>query len=289
MAVKKTIRLIIFLLLFVFISGDSFAQESDMRIVSLSPSLTEEIFLLGAEDALVGVTSYCLRPERAREKELVGTVTGVSLEKIIALNPTIVLTTPLTDKKAKQQLENLGIRMENFELVKNFDQICRQFIRLGEIVGKKDKAQQIVSKAAQDISIIKEKVNKRKKSGYKVFVQIGADPLFTINDDYFINDMIEIAGAVNIAKDSGSGLYSREKVIEEDPDCIIIASMGIATEKEKEIWQRYGTLKAVKNNKVHVIDSYLVCSTNPQSFVLGVMDVVNFLYKEQDDICTARQ
>ncbi|MBI4844899.1 MAG: ABC transporter substrate-binding protein [Candidatus Omnitrophica bacterium] len=284
MLVSKKIIILVFFLCAFYQSPVVLAQGQPLRIVSLSPAITEEIFLLQAEDMLVGVTSYCQRPKQAQQKQIVGTVTGVSLEKIIELEPDIVLTTPLTDRKAVEHLKNLGITVENFPLVKNFEQICSQIIRLGEITGKKNKAEQIALNARQELERIRAIVTKEGGIAYKVFVQIGAEPLFTVNKDYFINDMVELAGGINIAKDAGSGLYSREKVIEADPDFIIIASMGIVTEKEKRIWQKYPSLKAVRLGRIGQIDSEAICSPNPQSFVSALDDIVKFMYGGQKNI-----
>jgi len=74
-------KLLFLLLLLLCFATPAFSQEPN-RIISLSPSLTEEIYLLGIEDKLVGCTTYCERPSSAQKKEKVGNVVEVNVEKI---------------------------------------------------------------------------------------------------------------------------------------------------------------------------------------------------------------
>lgn len=248
------------------------------RIVSLAPFLTEELYLLGVEDRIVGVTSYCMRPEQAQTKEKVGSVKEVNVEKIVMLKPDIVLASPLSDVKAKNKLNSLGIEIIEFSAAKNFTQICEQMEELGRIVGAQEKTQAIIRKALIKVTRIGKDIAELPKP--KVFIQVGANPLFTMNKDYFIHDLIVRAGGINIAAESCSGIYSREKVVEANPDCIIIVNMGIVGEKEKTMWQQHGMLNAVKNSRIYIIDSYIVCSPTPVSFVESLKKIVAFLHQK---------
>ncbi|MCK4519916.1 MAG: ABC transporter substrate-binding protein, partial [Candidatus Omnitrophica bacterium] len=143
------IKFIVYTLIFLYIgtsvgyAGQNFPQ----RIISLGPSITEQLYLLSAQDRLVGCTIYCKRPKEAKSKEKVGTVVEVNLEKIIGLKPDLVLATSLTNFKAIKKLKDLGIEVVSFFPPKNFDEICEQFLELGEIIGKEKKAEKIISKA----------------------------------------------------------------------------------------------------------------------------------------------
>jgi len=246
------------------------------RIVSLGPHLTESLFLLGAGDRVVGVTMYCKRPPGARKKEKVGTVMEVDTEKIVGLKPDLVLATSLTDLRDVKKLKDLGINVITFPNPKNFFQICEQFLKLGRLVGREKEAEEIVRKAQAQVDSIAKLVENLPKP--KVFVQVGARPLFTITKDSFINDFIELAGGTNIAEDAGTGLYSREKVLESNPDVIIIATMGIVGEEEKRTWQKYKTLNAVKNDRIYVVDSYALCSPTPVTFAQTLKELARLLH-----------
>jgi iron complex transport system substrate-binding protein len=96
--------------------------------------------------------------------------------------------------------------------------------------------------------------------------------------DSFVNDMIKLGGGINIAADAKIGFYSRERVIEQNPDVIIIMTMGIVGEEEKRIWQKYKTINAVKNNRIHIMDSYKIGSPTPLTFAETVEEMAELFY-----------
>ena len=284
---KKT--LIFLTAVLFFISGCSNRKENKVqpaslpqRIVSLGPALTESIYLLGVQDRLVGCTVYCNRPEAARQKQKVGTVVEVSVEKIVDLKPDLILATSLTDRRAREHLRQLGMNVVLFSEARNFDEICRQFIDFGKIVGKEDKARKIVAQAKKEVESIAGRAKGIEKP--KVFLEIGAKPLFTVTRESFINDFIMLAGGINIAAEAGSGLYSREKVVAQNPDVIIIVGMGVAAGQEKKVWQKFKTLPAVKNNRIYILDSDKVCSPTPVSFSEVLKEVSSLLHPDFVDV-----
>jgi iron complex transport system substrate-binding protein len=254
-------------------AGDVFPR----RIISLAPALTEELYLLNTEQNLVGVTTYCRRPPEVQKKEKVGTITELNLEKAVSLNPDLILTTSLTNARAKKKLKNLGIRTVNFPYVKSFQELCSDFQRLGEIVGRKKEADDIIKDVKDKVGLITNETRALPKPA--VFIQIGAKPLHTVTRDSFLNDFIGLAGGTNIAFNAKSGLYSREMVLKQCPDVIIIVTMGIAGEKEKKNWERFKTIKAVKNRRIHIIDSYKFCSPTPVTFVKRLEEMVKILHE----------
>lgn len=265
------------ILIILSINTPLYAEEyKAQRIISLGPTLTETLYLLGAEDRLVGVTTYCQKPPAAKNKEKVGTLTETNIEKILTLNPSFVLATSLTNKKALEKLKRLNIKIIQFPYATDFTEICTQFLKVGKILGKVQAAEKIVNDAALSVESIKKK-NKGLPM-QKVFAQIGSRPLFAATKDSFINSIIEFAGGKNITSGTEIGFYSREKVLEDNPDVIIIATMGIAAESEKQTWLKYKTLNAVKNNRIHIVDSYKFCSATPTSFVEALEEMDKILH-----------
>lgn len=254
--------------------------NAPQRIISLGPSLTEELYLLEAEDKLVANTIFCQRPPEAGQKAKTGTVIKVNIEKIVSLKPDLVLATSLTDPEQVKKLKNLGIRVVSFPSAKNFSHICEQFLELGKMVNREKRAKEIVDWAKYRVDSIKRGITHLSQP--KVFVQVGTKPLFTITKDSFINDFIELARGVNIAMDAKTGLFSREEVLKQNPEVIIIVTMGVVGEQEKKIWQKYETLRAVKNNRIHIVDSYKICSPTPVSFVEALQEIVNILHPSKE-------
>jgi len=254
-------------------------NSTPRRIISLVPNITEQLFDLGVQDRLVGVTIYCQRPPEAQSKERVGTVVEVNVEKILSLQPDLVIASPLTDHKQIQKLQAVGIRVEVFPPPRNFQALCDNFSQIAHMVGRKQKARAIIRQAERELAAIKGKVKGLPKPW--VFVQIGERPLVAAGNDSFIDDFITFAGGINIAHEVKTSVYSREEVVRKNPDIIIIAKMGIAGEQEKATWVKYKTIRAVQTNKIYTVDPYRFCSPTPLSFVEQVKELVRLFHEAQ--------
>ncbi|MFC2048932.1 ABC transporter substrate-binding protein, partial [Elusimicrobiota bacterium] len=90
-------------------------------------------------------------------------------------------------------------------------------------------------------------------------------------------------GGINIAKKAKNGLYSREEVLKNNPDVIFIITMGIIGAREKERWSAFSALKAAKNDRIHIIDAYDICSPSPAALDKSVENIFKLLHPEQTD------
>lgn len=233
------------------------------RIVSLAPSLTQSIYFLEAQDKLVGCTSYCTAAKE-EGKTIVASAVKANLEKIVGLKPDLVLASGFTNPEEVATLRKFGIRVEVFSSPKSFDEICSQFTQLGVLMGKKDKADRIVDDSKRKV----EAIAARRKGAppMRVFFQIGADPLFAVVPDTFMDDYIAFLGAENIARRLKRGTVGREFVIAHNPDCIFIATMGVVGEEEKKEWSKYANLNAARKKQIHIVDSEIACQPTPVTF-----------------------
>ncbi|MCD4742119.1 MAG: helical backbone metal receptor [Desulfobacteraceae bacterium] len=254
------------------------------RIVSLGPVITDMIYLLNAQERLIAVTSYCIIPKTAKPKEIIGTVMQMNVEKIISLKPDLVVANALTRQKQIKVLEKQGINVIKLTTPKNFMGICQLLLDLGKLIGGYEKALEIVEKAKHDVERIKANIKNLEKR--TVFIQIGLKPLKTAGKDSFINEYIEFAGGKNVALNAKDGVFSREKVLQENPDVIFIATMGSskkAGETEKQAWMQFKFLKACKNNEIHILDPDIVCSPTPIIFARGLKDFYHLIHPELKD------
>jgi len=252
------------------------APSIPRRIISLVPNITEELFDLGVQDRLVGVTTYCQRPAAAQSKERVGAVVEVNVEKILNLQPDLVIASPLTDHKQLQKLQSVGIRVEVFPPPRDFQALCTGFLQLAHMVERKEQARAIIQQAERELATIKGKAKGLAKP--RVFVQIGERPLVAAGGDSFIDDFVTFAGGVNIAREVKTSVYSREEVVRKNPDIIIIAKMGMAGEQEKALWVKYKTIRAVQTKRIYTVDPYRFCSPTPLSFVEQVRELVRLFH-----------
>ena len=249
--------------LFVFSSTCTLWGKKVERVVSLAPSITKNIYYLDAGDLLVGCTSYCF-DAIADHKEVVASAVTVNLEKTIALQPDLIVVTPLTNPETIELLRKFNIRVEVFPSPKSFEGICEQFIYLGQLLNKEDLARQVVDQSKSKISDL---LKGQHLEPTKIFFQIGADPIFTVLPNTFMNDFITMVGGINISENLTKGTVTRESVIAQNPDYIIIATMGVTAEEEKSNWHKFGDLKATQNDHVFLVDADKACNPTPVSFV----------------------
>lgn len=245
--------------------------QSYTRIVSLAPSFTQSIYYLEAQDNLVGCTSYC-EAAKGDNKEIVASAVKANIEKIISLKPDLVLASGLTNPKDTELLRKVGIKVEVIYSPKSFQEICDQFIRMGILTGKTDKANNLVQESKKIVEEIARKNDQR--TGTKIFFQIGANPLFAVIPNTFMDDYITLLGAVNIARELTRGSVTREFVIANNPDYIFIATMGIVGEEELKLWNKYSNLSASRKKHIHIIDSEIACQPTPITFAqtMKIMD-----------------
>lgn len=248
------------------------------RIISLAPSLTKSLYLLGAGEKLKGCTTYCIEPEDAKKKPKIGSLVKFDLERIVALKPDLVLGMEFSDRKAVERLRSLGIRVELFPSAKNFDHLCQSFLRLGKMVDREDHAKKIIADSKKQVAAIREKT--KNQPILKIFWQLGARPLFAATKNYFSHDYIIMSNGVNIVGDVKNGLYSREKVISGNPDVIVMITMGIPTQSEVETWKKFTTINAVKNNRIFVVNADKYCSPTPAGFVAALKEMIGYLHPD---------
>lgn len=263
--------LIFFLLLLAstssYAAGEEKTSSVPARIVSLGPLITENIYLLGASEMLVGNTTYCNRPESAQFKEKVGSVQELGIEKILSLKPDLILASNLASPLQIGKLKSLGLRVENIKEMASFEDICTEFLRLGHLLGRVEQASEIVVLARSRVAAVESAVAGLPKK--KVFLQVGAHPLFASVDKSFTNDFIRLAGGENIVAGQRSGSVKVEQVVVLNPDVIVVAVMGTehgtgADEQKK--WRTFQQINAVQQDRVHVMDPNLVCSPSPLTF-----------------------
>lgn len=254
-------------LIFLIVAPCAFAQGYK-RIISLAPSVTESLYALGLGDKIVALTIYCPNPNNLGN---IGTTLGPNIEQIVYLKPDLVIACEEANQiKTVEKLEGLGINVFFVQESKTFADICRNFILLGKEVGKEELAGQIVEKAGEDMELLAQRTEKH--SPQKVFWEVGARPIITVNRESFVDEIIKFSGGVNIFSNLKSKYprISSEEVVMRNPDVIILTTMGDVTDDELRRWKKYQHINAVKNNRIYILDSSLVCWPIPSKFVKAV-------------------
>ena len=195
------------------------------RVVSLSPAVTEIIYALGAEDILVGRTDFCEYPPEAAEIPSIGGISNLNIEKILSLNPDLVISGSMVGKKVTDQMDAMGVPMVCVIEKPKFEALYDNILAIGHLVGKDKEADSLCNALAARCN---EELGMRNipNSTFtpKVYyvVGFGAGGNFTAGGNTFINDIIRMAGGRNIAEDVEGWSYSLEALVKEDPDFIIV-------------------------------------------------------------------
>lgn len=245
------------------------------RIVSLSPSLTKMVHLLGGHDQLVGYTSFC-KQQDDDNTAVVASQMNVNIEKILDINPDFVVTTKLTAARDIEMLRKTGVSVRVMDTPASFDDLCGQMVVLGNITGRKDMARTIVNREKERLYEVQQNIPEDDQ--LSIFMQLGAKPLFTAIPGTFMDDYIQLAGGVNTARDLRQGAINREMVLSRDPDVIFIVMGGTAGQYEKENWLNYDGLQAAASRKVFVLDEDKAASPTPVTFVDIVEDMITHAY-----------
>lgn len=231
--------------------------------------------MLGVDSNIVGHTSFC-PASGLKNSNLVASAVEVNSERLVALDPSIILCSSLTKKRTVESLRDIGLNVKSLLVPESYKDICEQFVKIGSFVNKEQIADSIIEVADNRI----EKVKNDIPNGYTpdVFIEIGAKPLFAATSESFLHDLIVFTGANNVAADNSSGSITRESVLSSNPDFIFIVTMGIVGENEKKTWMQYKNLNASRNNNIFVIDSDKTCSPTPISFAVVLEEVAGIIY-----------
>jgi iron complex transport system substrate-binding protein len=263
-------------LLFLLICA-AYAKEYK-RIISLAPSVTQSLYELGIEQSVIGITVYC--PKGTVKKEIIGTFLEPNVEKIVLLNPDLIISTKEGNIKAVvEKLKRLGFEVYVMETAGNFSDICANYYDLAKKIGREIEGKQIINNAKYSVKKIYAELSHFK--GLKVFWEIGARPLYTAGNQSFMNDYNYYTKTVNIYKDADVRYLavSVEDVIERNPDVIILfANMRDVSSEEVIKWKKYKSVKAVKDGRVFVIDSGDMFKFTPLTFAESVTMLANVLY-----------
>lgn len=250
------------------------SAQKAKRVVSLAPSLTKMVYEMGAQDLLVGCTNYCIT-NPTDSIAIVASAVEVGIERVLVTKPDLVITSSLTNPSIINSLKRLNIEVVSFKTPKSFDETCEHMMTLANRMGTTEKA-------TATIKVQKERMAKIQGSfkGEKLsyFMEIGDKPLFTVTPNTFMDEYIKMLGGTNIAADMTHGSITRETVLVKNPDVIVVVLMGVLGNEEKESWNKYKQLSAVKNNRIFIIDSEKACSPTPTNFV-DTMEKLTMLIK----------
>ena len=220
------------------------------RVVSLSPAVTEIIYALGAEEMLVGRTDFCLYPPEVAAIPSIGGISNLNIEKILSLNPDLVISGSMVGKKVTDQMDAMGTPMVCVIEKPRFEALYDNILAIGRLVGREPEADSLNNMLRDRVSQLSPLTSHLSPCYY--VVGFGAGGNFTAGGNTFINDIIRMAGGRNIAEDVEGWSYSLEALVKADPDYIIVRREDSAAFCAMKPYNR---LSAVRNGHVIGIES----------------------------------
>ena len=251
------------------------------RIVSMAPSLTEILYYLGLEDRIAGVTQFSYYPPEAALKPNVGSYNNLNAEKIVSLNPDLAIGTKDGNKSTTVRLlEQAGIPVYIVD-PRNIEEVISTIYAIGELCGVGKRARELSTRLSTRVSRICARTMSLKRP--LVFLQINIKPIMTVNKNTFHHDVIRLAGGYNMTGDEPI-TYPRisiEEVVRRGPGVIIISSMerGGSFERARKDWMKWSSIPAVKNRRVHLINSDLIDRPSPR-IVKGLEFMTRLIHPE---------
>lgn len=256
-------------------------EKKAEKIVSVLPSNTEIAFALGLDDEIIGVTSLDNYPEEATEKETIGDF-QINVEKVISLEPDVVLADESVDEAALDQIRDADIQVLVVKTAENFEEVYDAIHLIGKVTDTTEQADQIESDMKEKLASLSDKVAEI-ENPKSVYVEVSPAPeTYTAGKNTFINTILEKINAENSAGDlEGWPQVNEEAVLEMNPDIIITTYGNYVDDPIKEITDResWSDLTAVKNKEIYDVNEDLVSRPGPR-LVEGAEELAKAIYPD---------
>ncbi len=218
------------------------SQRKELRIVTLAPHLAELVFAVGAGDMLVGVSSFTDYPEAAQRLPVVSDAFVTDRELLALLHPDLLLAWESgTPAHVIDELRDAGFRLEVIR-TRSLDDVAGALLRIGELTDRMADAR-LLAQAYRD-GVAQRRLRHADAQPIRVFFQVSMHPLYTINADHYISELISVCGGSNIFSDivELAPMVAVEAVIERDPEVLLAADTGHTDTFDE--WQRWPQIAA---------------------------------------------
>ena len=256
--------------------GQSRQAAGGLRVVSLVPSVTEDIFALGAGGSLAGTTNQCDYPEAARRTFKVGDFATPDVERIAALRPDLVFVALPLHAPLVEKLQELGIRTYASQ-PGNIAEVLAEIESVGVLLGRKGRARAITESLAAQLGLLPSWSDTP-----GVYIEISAAPMMTVGGRTFVADIVRRAGGRNVFDDAvvDYPVVTPEDVAARNPDVVLVLHPGTS---RVEVAQRVGwqRITAVRTGRIHDdIDDDLLMRPGPRA-VEGVLELAKRLHDKR--------
>ncbi len=270
--------LIVLILLFAGCGGKQAQQQRagveprPQRIVSLSPSVTEILYGIGAWPQVIAVSQYCTYPDDVKNKPRVNGWDKTNLEQVMALKPDFVIGVDAQEPFLRDKLTGLGVR-SLFVKSQSLADILASIGEIGRATGHESEATDLSAKTQGEIDAVRKAVADRPRP--RVLCVVDRVPgtirdLYTATRGSYLDELISIAGGESIAPQAehGYGKITKEAVLTLNPEAIIDmvqGSKGNFGEDPIAVWSELGEIRAVRDKRIYSMTDPSVI--HPSQFV----------------------
>jgi len=244
--------------------------EYPQKIVSLSPSMTEILFAIGAGDQVVGRDEYSIYPEKALAVTSIGAMWDeLPSEAILALEPDLVLAAQIVSEDQVVALRDLGLNVYWQANPSSYEELWENLRDIARLTGHEAETETLITDLEARVAAVQEKVatvSERPSTFYELDATDPSNP-WTAGSGTFIDYIIDQAGGTNAAS-ALQGDYaqiSSEQLIAVNPDVILLADAPYGTTPES-VTERPGweVITAVQENALYPIDPNMMSVPGPR-------------------------
>ena len=236
------------------------------RIVSLAPGATELLFAAGAGAKVLATVQASDEPVAAKKISRIGDANKIDFNRLQALKPDVVVVwRDLTNKLILDSLAKLKMSVYVVD-VREFSEFADSVRRLGALAGTGAAAETTAKALAKQATDLEKK--KFKGVPLRVFYMVWDVPLYTVGGHHLISEALAHCGARNIFDDIdfASPVVEFKKVVERNPELILMSTTPITARDWRERWAPYGTVRAVEAKQVITFEDTRLDRMGPTAF-----------------------
>lgn len=259
------------------------------RIISLYGAHTENLFFLGLDREIIGVTRQDRSLKKAANKPLFSYHDDP--EKFLAARPDLVLIRPMIDRgyaKLMRRLEKSGIAVVSIQ-PQTIAHTYRYWAVLGALTGKKEASERMIRhfrEAVREFRRISDSVPTKKR----VYFEAMHKNMKTFTSGSMADFVLRTAGGINIADDgtpsrgTNIAIYGKERILSKANEIdVFLAQTGAMNQPTRQMIQNepgFSVIKAVKQNEIYIVDEQIV-SRPTMRLLHGIREIGTLLYPDR--------
>ncbi|NOK06284.1 MULTISPECIES: cobalamin-binding protein [Myxococcus] len=249
------------------------ASPYPRRVVCLTEETTEVLYRLGAEDLVVGVSGFTVRPPQARKKPRVSSFLDANFERILELKPDLVLGFSDLQADIGRELAKRGVPVYLFNQ-RSLAEILQSVRLTGALVGRPEAAEALATELTANLERHADAAESLPRRP-RIFFEEWHEPL--ISGIRWCSELVELVGGVDVCRESRASqgaqgrIFAPEEVARRDPEGVIASWCGRKAKREKIIARPGWTgVRAVVDDQLYEVKSSLILQPGPAALSDGV-------------------